>query len=77
MAQSANGDAMVIDWETGGAIKINLAVHGWYPPPFPLAELGSRRPFDSVTATYKILRRVTLPDDTKRRGSLDCDRLGN
>lgn len=67
MAQNANGDTMVIDWETGGAIKINLAVHGWYPPPFPLAELGSCRPFDSVAATFRILLPVTLPDDTKRR----------
>jgi hypothetical protein len=80
MAPSENGNSVtkrsisiVIDWETGGAIKINLAVHGWYPTPLHQADLGSRRPFDSVAATYRILRRVTLADDTKRRWLLDCD----
>jgi hypothetical protein len=33
MAQSEDGNSIAIDWETGGAIKINLAVHGWYLPP--------------------------------------------
>ena len=69
--------SIVIDWETGGAIKINLAVHGWYPTPLHQADLGSRRPFDSVAATYRILPQVTLADVTKRRWELDRDRLGN